>query len=576
MYWEKQYRFIRDDVFLVAKVDRETGKQLLYMKKEEPLTGRILLRDSIQCIHTAVAKISASDLSRFQSDYYGSRRPDKKKYRYYSSERLKDVDLVPKEHFFAMKSWVQGIAEAGIDALYLQSELEGMTHSAAPIIHKLLGFMSMADSEFIMQYLDWIDRTCTFNNQIHEPSYLANLLNVVEIFRKYSPLQAHEIVIRMLDTEVASDLVPKLLDTIQWDTIQQPMSILERIMETDLSTRDKFKILSKVAWKRMPDADGLLLEIIDDSEVMDSLRTHSEWQFLRRRYAIIPRILDMRPSGSVLIKIIMSLDWEMVDAEYVISHVLDTNPPWQIAALLVERLPRVQIDSRPTLALRILKLYPSAPIIEAIARNFARIVSDLESRRGLISAGSDVPVCVDRNDLMEKLIGLHLDEQEMLAFVESFISIADLCSPAIIVTAFKQIAAADPGDDVLLRMVRKLPAIRRIRHFRYTESPDMFFGYEMLHGILAQSPGLEVVDAVFHLLASIDTDDWKGMSRLFTMILKLTPPRSEYIPRFVYILRIHACNHRISQPLTECLRQKMNQLVVISCEKKRVPEEIVS
>jgi hypothetical protein len=57
---EAKFSFLRDDLFLVAQVEVETGKQTLRMQKIDPKTGKILLEDALDCIHAAICDIPVS------------------------------------------------------------------------------------------------------------------------------------------------------------------------------------------------------------------------------------------------------------------------------------------------------------------------------------------------------------------------------------------------------------------------------------------------------------------------------------------------------------------------------------
>ena len=59
-----KYRFVYDDVFLIAEMDQNSGKQWLIMRKVDPRTLNVLLEDRIQCIHTAVTSVSVEDFEK--------------------------------------------------------------------------------------------------------------------------------------------------------------------------------------------------------------------------------------------------------------------------------------------------------------------------------------------------------------------------------------------------------------------------------------------------------------------------------------------------------------------------------
>ena len=104
-----KYPFVYNDIFLIAEVDKNSGKQWLIMQKIDPRTQRVLLEDRIQCIHTAITTIEVDEFEErvseedFEEEMLNIR----------SSGNLREVHLEPQEKIFAFKSWVAGIAKAG-------------------------------------------------------------------------------------------------------------------------------------------------------------------------------------------------------------------------------------------------------------------------------------------------------------------------------------------------------------------------------------------------------------------------------------------------------------------------------
>ena len=127
--YSAKYPFVFDDVFLIAKVDPSSKRQWLIMQKIDMRTQRVLLEDSIRCIHTALTTLTVEDFKKrieeedFEKDMLEIR----------SSEHLREIDLEINEKFFAFKSWVAGIAEAGINSIRIQSEIEQYSRLGNPI-----------------------------------------------------------------------------------------------------------------------------------------------------------------------------------------------------------------------------------------------------------------------------------------------------------------------------------------------------------------------------------------------------------------------------------------------------------
>ena len=121
---QEKYRFIQDDVFLVAYVNVESGKQKLIMQKMNPKTGEVEFSDFIECIHTAIADISFDDYEEIHDNFFLQEEFQEKMLNIRSSEDVVEINLDPEEKFKALKSWIAGIAEAGKDAFKLESDIE--------------------------------------------------------------------------------------------------------------------------------------------------------------------------------------------------------------------------------------------------------------------------------------------------------------------------------------------------------------------------------------------------------------------------------------------------------------------
>ena len=119
--WEGKYSFIRDNIFLIARVNSDTGRQELVMRKINPETKEIEIQDHIECIHTAVMDMNADEFNRLVTDTTGRKELFKDTIFVRSSENLRKIDLSPSEKFIALNSWVDGIAEAGLDAFRICS-----------------------------------------------------------------------------------------------------------------------------------------------------------------------------------------------------------------------------------------------------------------------------------------------------------------------------------------------------------------------------------------------------------------------------------------------------------------------
>ncbi len=146
------------------------------MQKIDPGTGRVLLEDALDCIHAAVCDIPINKFNEVSNgeDF------EVKILQIRSSEQLKEIHLEPEEKFVAFRSWVAGIAEAGISAFEIQGEIDTAAHLQYPVTNRLLRFLARVDSGFIPMYLDYVDRTASHEGVRHRAYLVASLLPVLE------------------------------------------------------------------------------------------------------------------------------------------------------------------------------------------------------------------------------------------------------------------------------------------------------------------------------------------------------------------------------------------------------------
>jgi len=175
--YSAKYNYVYDDVFLIAEINPNSGQQWLIMRKVDPRTLRVLIEDRIQCIHTGITTITPEDFEDkvadedFEEDMLNIR----------SSERAHEIHLEINEKFFAFKSWVQGIAEAGVNSITIQSDIEQYSHLMNPIANRLFNFLLRAKTDFIMAFLFQMERDCRLDGEYHKPSINANLMKLLDI-----------------------------------------------------------------------------------------------------------------------------------------------------------------------------------------------------------------------------------------------------------------------------------------------------------------------------------------------------------------------------------------------------------
>ncbi len=182
-YLRAFYPFIRKDIRLCAEIHKKTGKQRLIMQKLD-LNKNVLYEESINCIHTAVKDIPTKEFEdqikseSFYEDILIIR----------STENITPIHLNIEERFLAFKSWVSGIAEAGIDALKIQSQLEIVGRLLYPIVYHLIKFLSKVDLNFLYEYLDKIQKECVFEGVKYDSFLISNLVPILGLCEDYKEL----------------------------------------------------------------------------------------------------------------------------------------------------------------------------------------------------------------------------------------------------------------------------------------------------------------------------------------------------------------------------------------------------
>lgn len=198
-YFKDKFRFIRDDVFLCAQVDIGTGEQKLIIQKIDLETDEVEFETSIDCIHTAVTNISTEEFEDYQNDTDAQENINKKILEIRSSEDLEEINLTPEENFKAFKSWAAGIAEAGVNAFFIQDEIDKNLDSdlLLPISQFLLRFMVKVDREFLPEFISKIERECMFEGVRHESSFIANTIPILEVvwenYSRYKMIKSEDI-----------------------------------------------------------------------------------------------------------------------------------------------------------------------------------------------------------------------------------------------------------------------------------------------------------------------------------------------------------------------------------------------
>jgi hypothetical protein len=171
---------------LVAVLERGSGSQEMRIEflAED---GSVLDGSKTSCTHTAIATTTLEEIQNIPSDttkeeyFYGVRSTEG-----IAKKGQIELHLSSEEHFFALKSWVQGIAEAGTNIF---KNLQILREFSAdlniyPIIHKILCFIFRYSRDYFEFYLRWVEKECQIDGRPHIPSLIASLEPLIE-FTQY-------------------------------------------------------------------------------------------------------------------------------------------------------------------------------------------------------------------------------------------------------------------------------------------------------------------------------------------------------------------------------------------------------
>lgn len=169
MDYYQEFEFIYN-TFLAAEMNSEGKQRLLVLNEEKKIIN------SLSCIHTAIGSIPVENF--LQDSNQDINKKIKKMYvDATSTEKNQKAieDLTLNEKFFAFKSWVQGIAESGIESFYLQSELEQMAKFYHPISTFLIQSLIKINKDFFGIYIEFVAKKCQFEGAYHKSSIISNL-----------------------------------------------------------------------------------------------------------------------------------------------------------------------------------------------------------------------------------------------------------------------------------------------------------------------------------------------------------------------------------------------------------------
>jgi len=154
---EKKFPFIRDDLFLVAQVDDETGRLFFTMQKINEISGKVEFESKNEHNYPGISNMS-----------------------WEQSQKIK-ANQNYEEIFCAMKNSIHEIAKLGWKSIEYDVQIEEFIILDPPIQHCLIFFLLSIDPSHISLQLDLIEKQSTFEGKANMPSIVANLEPVVKV-----------------------------------------------------------------------------------------------------------------------------------------------------------------------------------------------------------------------------------------------------------------------------------------------------------------------------------------------------------------------------------------------------------
>jgi len=173
-YFHAEFPFLKD--FKIHAYVPRKEKKLMNIVVSYEKNNTLINYTRIACAHTLVCNISAEEyqyMKEHQKEKIEFVKEYAKEKKIISADALKYVTLSQKEHFNALKSYVEGIAITGIDIFSINEE--ELYNRAAPIIKPIFNFVVKYNPNYIDLFLKHVDTSCrNENGEIHLPSFISN------------------------------------------------------------------------------------------------------------------------------------------------------------------------------------------------------------------------------------------------------------------------------------------------------------------------------------------------------------------------------------------------------------------
>jgi hypothetical protein len=167
LYKKKAFKFIDfENAYLIAKIT-DNGKQTVTFGIKKKGGKKIFEVDKIPCIHTIICEIEVQDFEEINKSSIERKELFKETLKIRSTEGLRIVHLTIDEKFFALCSWVQGIAESSLKSIFILEDISKYYNLTYKFSSFLLRNLSLINKEFIFEFISLIEKNKTDFSEVY-------------------------------------------------------------------------------------------------------------------------------------------------------------------------------------------------------------------------------------------------------------------------------------------------------------------------------------------------------------------------------------------------------------------------
>lgn len=165
---QKNFMFLRNNIILTAEMNKVTGNQTIRINKINISTGKVNLSSEIYV------------KQKKQQDQRVKQKHHKKILTIEPTEKSLGINSSIGEKFQVFCSWVQEIAEEGIDVFKTQTDRRNSVKFENEISKKLLTFVIIVDPKIILGYISKLKREYKNKSDEKEKNYIINLNHILD------------------------------------------------------------------------------------------------------------------------------------------------------------------------------------------------------------------------------------------------------------------------------------------------------------------------------------------------------------------------------------------------------------